>query len=217
MLRMVHGSACPIRGRPAWISRHGGRWLLLIRRRSLLLLLAGNREVGRMRARRRPSLACFAGAAPRCGALIAFVNLFTSTARRATRRVTFALLVSDREPSGNITWGLHVRGCLSGDGLLRGVGRWRGRDLLCRRSLLVRRRCGAPNGRADGHVRRQAALRGVEAGLYEVLAFGLGDEGLKLGGSEGVHEAGLGDDEQEDLGACECRELVSLFHDACCK
>ena len=53
-------------------------------------------------------------------------------------------------------------------------------------------------------------MRGVEAGLDEVLALGLGDERLELGGGEGVDEAGLGDDEEEDLGAGERRELVGL-------
>jgi len=47
-------------------------------------------------------------------------------------------------------------------------------------------------------------MGGVEAGLDEVLAFRLGDEGLELGGGEGVDEACFGDDEEENLGACEC-------------
>jgi hypothetical protein len=47
--------------------------------------------------------------------------------------------------------------------------------------------------------------------LDEILAFGLGDERLQLRGREGVHEAGFGDDEKEDLGASEDRELVSLM------
>ena len=51
----------------------------------------------------------------------------------------------------------------------------------------------------------------VETRLNEVLALGLGDERLELGGGEGVHETGLGHDEQEHLRACECRELVRLF------
>jgi hypothetical protein len=38
--------------------------------------------------------------------------------------------------------------------------------------------------------------------LDKVLAFRLGDEGLEFGGCEGVDEAGFGDDEEEDLGAC---------------
>ena len=50
----------------------------------------------------------------------------------------------------------------------------------------------------------------VEAGLDEVLALGLGDEGLELRSGEGVDEAGLGDDEQEDLRAGEGGELVRL-------
>jgi hypothetical protein len=55
---------------------------------------------------------------------------------------------------------------------------------------------------------------GVEASLDEVLAFGLGDEGLELCSSEGVDETCFGDDEEEDLCACEGREFVCLFHDA---
>ena len=46
--------------------------------------------------------------------------------------------------------------------------------------------------------------------LNEVLALWLGDEGLQFGGGEGVDEAGLGDDEEEDLGAGEGGELVRL-------
>lgn len=34
-------------------------------------------------------------------------------------------------------------------------------------------------------------MRGIEAGLDEVLALGLGDEGLELGGGEGVDETCL--------------------------
>jgi hypothetical protein len=53
-------------------------------------------------------------------------------------------------------------------------------------------------------------LGGVQAGLDEILAFGFGDEGLELGGGEGVDEAGLGDDEEEDLCAGEDGEFVGL-------
>ena len=61
-------------------------------------------------------------------------------------------------------------------------------------------------------MRGETALGRVEAGLDEVLAFGLGDEGLKLGGGERVDEPRLGDDEQENLGARERRELVRFLH-----
>jgi len=46
--------------------------------------------------------------------------------------------------------------------------------------------------------------------LDEVLAFRLGDERLELGGGEGVDEAGLGHDEEQDLCAGENGELVGL-------
>lgn len=52
---------------------------------------------------------------------------------------------------------------------------------------------------------------GVEACLDKILAFGLGDEGLELCGCESVDETCFGDDEEEDLGACEGRELVCLM------
>lgn len=51
---------------------------------------------------------------------------------------------------------------------------------------------------------------GGKAYLDEVLAFGFGYEGLELRGGEGVDEAGLGDDEEEDLGAGEDGQFVSL-------
>lgn len=50
--------------------------------------------------------------------------------------------------------------------------------------------------------------------LDEVLALGLGDERLQLGGGEGVDQSGLGDDEQEHLGAGEDGQLVCLC--GCC-
>lgn len=54
------------------------------------------------------------------------------------------------------------------------------------------------------------SMRGMRAYLDEVLALGLGDERLQLGRGEGVDEAGLGDDEEQHLGAGEDRELVGL-------
>lgn len=51
----------------------------------------------------------------------------------------------------------------------------------------------------------------VETCLDKVLAFGLGNERLKLRGGEGVYEPGLGHDKEEDLGAGEGRELVCLI------
>jgi len=53
-------------------------------------------------------------------------------------------------------------------------------------------------------------MRGIEAGLDKILAFGLCDERLKLCGGEGVDETGLGYDEEKDLSAGEGRELVGL-------
>ena len=51
----------------------------------------------------------------------------------------------------------------------------------------------------------------VETCLDKVLAFGLGNERLKLRGGEGVYEPGLGHDKEEDLGAGEGREFVCLI------
>ena len=53
-------------------------------------------------------------------------------------------------------------------------------------------------------------MRCIETCLNEIFAFGLGDKRLEFGGCECVHEPSLGDDEQEDLGASESGELVSL-------
>jgi hypothetical protein len=53
---------------------------------------------------------------------------------------------------------------------------------------------------------------GIETSLDKVLALGLGDKGLELGGSEGVDQAGLGDDEEQDLCARKCRKFVCLQH-----
>lgn len=50
----------------------------------------------------------------------------------------------------------------------------------------------------------------VETCLDEVLALGLGNERLELGGGEGVDETGLGHDKEENLGAGEGGELVRL-------
>lgn len=47
--------------------------------------------------------------------------------------------------------------------------------------------------------------------LNEVLALGLGDERLQLGGGEGIDETRLRDNQQEHLGAGENGQLVSLF------
>jgi hypothetical protein len=72
----------------------------------------------------------------------------------------------------------------------------------------------------------QAGLRGVSISkpdgrgrggssgatyLNEVLALGLGNQGLQLGGGEGVHKTRLRDDEEQDLGSGKDRQFVGLF------
>jgi hypothetical protein len=52
------------------------------------------------------------------------------------------------------------------------------------------------------------------AHLNEVLSLGFGDEWLQLRGGEGVDETGLGDDEQQHLGAGEDGQLVGLHADS---
>lgn len=51
---------------------------------------------------------------------------------------------------------------------------------------------------------------GVTTYLNQILALGLGNERLELRRGEGIHEAGLRDDKQEDLGAGEYGQLVGL-------
>lgn len=62
------------------------------------------------------------------------------------------------------------------------------------------------SARRDG----REPVRAVCAYLDEVLALSLGDQGLELGGGEGVDQTGLRDDEQEDLRAGEDRQFVCL-------
>ena len=50
----------------------------------------------------------------------------------------------------------------------------------------------------------------VETSLDEILSFWLGDEGLKLGGREGVNQSGFGHDEQEYLSSSQGRKFVGL-------
>lgn len=57
-------------------------------------------------------------------------------------------------------------------------------------------------------------MGGIETSLNKVLALRLGDKRLELGGGEGVDEAGLGDDEEQDLCTSKSRKFVSLFHNA---
>ena len=72
---------------------------------------------------------------------------------------------------------------------------------------------GRRRGRLRGHAIGLVAVRGVQTGLNEIFAFGLLDQWLKLGGSEGVDQASLGDHEKEDLGAGQDRQFVRLLHD----
>lgn len=41
--------------------------------------------------------------------------------------------------------------------------------------------------------------------LDQIFALGLGNERLELGSGEGINQARLGDDQQEDLSACQDR------------
>lgn len=54
----------------------------------------------------------------------------------------------------------------------------------------------------------------MQTGLDQVLALGLCDERLKLGCCEGVDESSFRDHQQKDLCACQCAQLVRLFHNA---
>lgn len=47
--------------------------------------------------------------------------------------------------------------------------------------------------------------------LDQVLALGLGHQGLELGGGESVDETSLGDNKQKDLGASKDRQFVGLI------
>lgn len=49
-----------------------------------------------------------------------------------------------------------------------------------------------------------------EAYLNQILAFGLGDEGLELGRGKSVNQTGFRHDEKQDLCSREDREFVSL-------
>lgn len=53
----------------------------------------------------------------------------------------------------------------------------------------------------------------IQTSLDQVLALGLGDERLQLGGREGIDKASLGDDQQENLGTRKNGQLVGLLHD----
>ena len=92
------------------------------------------------------------------------------------------------------------------------------RPRRCRRRE-VRARSSKPGiGRQKGAVRMHATRVPVSlAGsgmtyLNQVLALGLCDERLQLGGGKGVDEAGLRHDEEQDLGARQDGEFVGLMH-----
>lgn len=59
-------------------------------------------------------------------------------------------------------------------------------------------------------VSRCARFDGCFAYLDKILAFRFGHEWLELRGGKGVDESGFRNDEQQDLGASENRQLVSL-------
>jgi hypothetical protein len=61
----------------------------------------------------------------------------------------------------------------------------------------------ATHRRANGDGGRNGAVRGIETGLDKVLALGLCNKGLEFCGGESVHKAGLGNDQEEDLGTGE--------------
>lgn len=53
-------------------------------------------------------------------------------------------------------------------------------------------------------------MRSIEASLNEILAFRLGYERLELCGRERIYETGFGNDEKQDLSACQGRQLIRL-------
>ena len=81
------------------------------------------------------------------------------------------------------------------DGETAGYVGWRGGRGRCVWRRDTHRVGGTADRRANWHRRRQLPMRCVETCLNEVLALGLRDEWLKLGGGERVDEAGLGHDE----------------------
>lgn len=59
-------------------------------------------------------------------------------------------------------------------------------------------------------VRKCPRFEGDTAYLDEILAFGFGYEWLEFRGGKGIDESGFRNDEKQDLGAGENRQLVSL-------
>lgn len=193
------------RGRGAVLRRRGDLRVLLLRargraerdlgrrgclRRGLVLRRGGDGERGRDGA-----VGCLWGARSAAGCGSATGSGGSPTAFVACRRGTpvvvwLVVAVFFGRPLG---W--------SGDG----ESAWKIRGGACARHGHARHGCAYGHG--GGHV----SWRGVQACLDEVFALGLGDEGLQLGGGEGVDEAGLGDDEQEHLGAGEGGEFVCLW------
>ena len=55
----------------------------------------------------------------------------------------------------------------------------------------------------NGDGGRNGAVRGIKTSLNEVFTLGLSNKGLEFRGGESVDEAGLGDDQKEDLCAGE--------------
>jgi hypothetical protein len=98
---------------------------------------------------------------------------------------------------------LYVRGSATNRKAAGNISRgWGTRD--------VHRARRAADGRTDGHGGGNATVGGIQTGLNKVLALRLCDKGLELRGGEGVYQAGLGDNKEEDLGASQSRELIRL-------
>ena len=167
----------------------GGRGCL---RRRLVLRCRGDGEGGRDGA-----VGCLrgAGSATGCGSA-------TGSGRSPTA------FVACRSGTAVVVWlvvAVFFGGALATDGWTGdGETAWQVRGGACARHRHARHGC------ADGHGGGHVSGGGIETGLDEIFALGLGDEGLELGGGEGVDEAGLGHDEQEDLGAGEGGEFVCL-------
>jgi hypothetical protein len=54
-------------------------------------------------------------------------------------------------------------------------------------------------------------VESIEAGLDEILSLQLGDERLKLGGSEGVDKSSFGCDKKSHLGAGQGRSWLGIL------
>lgn len=79
-------------------------------------------------------------------------------------------------------------------------------QLICRTisSFSSRARTGDKGKDISAWLAATAGLTRI-AYLNQILALGLGNERLQLGGREGINQARLGDDQQEDLSSCQDR------------